>query len=600
MSSFRAAASATRVSWWAALLVTAFVLLSTRSSAQLSMLGTAQLGVNQLVNGVDGGYDPDNDAYLLVGANNHVTGVWVNHSGVPISGLSPVVIKSKSVSGSCSSSSKPYGAFPRVRYSPELGGFLVAWSEEEHTCAGGTVRVYMRTVKYPNVLGPVTKIADATAHLSYGNLAIGYSPTSQRFLVAFQTLGPARVRVQLVNLNGGLIGGSVRVSEDRYAASPSVAWNPNTNEFGVGYSGEVGNGASFFSGFVRVPATNAAAFSRTIFNNPASSRTQVTDMSFNPTTNRFVMTWWEPQKARAAEIDAAGVVKTLGTASTVIGRNSYDSLSAAFNPSSGTILLVGAISGDDDVGGAELNGRGVRISSEMTLVPSPDNQPARYIRVTARTDASQWVVPFSRAFLSLRQQALFTISTGGGSNTAHPAPGTSTPPPPPPPPPPSGGGGGGGTTGCTGSAPVSGWVCIGNNSWVPPDHPLAGGGGTTTPPPPPPPPPPSGTCTNSPPVSGWVCIGNNSWVPPDHPLAAGGSSGGGSTGGGTTGGCTTPSPGTGWVCSGGNWFPPDHPGAGLPICSSSAGAPASGWVKVNGGWVPPDHPLASTGTCKAA
>jgi hypothetical protein len=593
----RTSAGASRLPWWVATFLVAFVVFGARTAAQLSLIGSSQLALNQLVNGVDADYDPANNAYLVVGANNHVTGAWVNHSGQPID---TVVIKPRSTVGTCSSSSKPYGAFPRARYSPQLGGFLVAWSEEEHSCAGGSVRVYMRTVKFPNILGPVTKIADATAHLSYGNLAIGYSPTSQRFLVAFQTLGPARVRVQLVNLNGGLIGGSVRVSEDRYAASPSVAWNPNTDQFGVGYSGEIGDAAAFFSGFVRVPATNPAAFGRTIFNNPASSRTQVTDLSFNTRTNRFLMTWWEPQKARAAEIDGAGVVRTLGTASTVIGRNSYDSLSSVINPSSGTVLLVGNMSADDDVGGTELNGQGVRISAEMTLVGSPVNQPGRYIRVASRSDGAQWLVPFSRAFLQMRDQAVFTISTNGGGTAAHPTYGGGSALPPPPPPPPTGGSGGGGTTTCTNTAPASGWVCIGDNNWVPPDHPLAAGSGGSTPPPPPPP-PPTGTsgCTNTAPVAGWVCVGNNSWVPPDHPLAQGGSSGG-STGGSGTGGCTTPSPGAGWICNNGSWFPPDHPGAGLPVCTSSAGAPGSGWVKVSGGWVPPDHPLAATGTCRAA
>jgi glucose/arabinose dehydrogenase len=142
-----------------------------------------------------------------------------------------------------------------------------------------------------------------------------------------------------------------------------------------------------------------------------------------------------------------------------------------------------------------------------------------------------------------------------------------------------------GTTTCTNSAPVAGWVCVGNNNWVPPDHPLAlalnggsggtggtggqTGGGTTTP-----------TCTNTAPVAGWVCVGNNSWVPPDHPLAlalnSGSSGGTGGTGGtGSTGGTST-----------------------LPVCTNTAGAPGSGWVKVPGGWVPPDHPLAVHATCR--
>jgi hypothetical protein len=60
-------------------------------------------------------------------------------------------------------------------------------------------------------------------------------------------------------------------------------------------------------------------------------------------------------------------------------------------------------------------------------------------------------------------------------------------------------------------------VCIGDNNWVPPDHPLAN---PTTPSPTPTPTPlPTGcTATIASPVPGWVCVGD-AWVPPDHPLA---------------------------------------------------------------------------------
>ena len=332
-----------------AALVVAMIVLAAgvTARAQLGLPGPTKKAldvynaVDYNADGVDAAYDPNNDVYLAVAAVNHVTGVWVDHLGVPQAGVAPVPIKPKSVSGTCGSSSKPFGAFARTAYSPQLGGFLVAWSEEEHsnrptTACGGpatvpaNVRVYMRTVKYPATLGPVVRITDSTVRLSFGNLDVAYSETSQRFLIAYTSLSPAsggghpyRIRVQAVDLGGNRIGGSVQVSGDVMSWAPSVTWNSATNEFGVGYSGEIGNASAFYSGFARVPAANPAGSSRTTFNNPASGQTQLTDINYIPSTGRYLMTWWEPYKARVAEIDAAGVVKTLGTASTVIGRLSY-------------------------------------------------------------------------------------------------------------------------------------------------------------------------------------------------------------------------------------------------------------------------------------
>jgi glucose/arabinose dehydrogenase len=162
-------------------------------------------------------------------------------------------------------------------------------------------------------------------------------------------------------------------------------------------------------------------------------------------------------------------------------------------------------------------------------------------------------------------------------------------------------------TGCVTNSPGPGWVCVGSG-WLPPGHPLAGG--APPPPPPPtcttPQPGPGYTCvngswvappvqtgcTNKPPAANWVCIGNNGWVPPNHPLAVGAPP--------PPPTCTAASPGPGYTCVNGNWVAPPPPPSQLPVCSPSLGrAPASGWIRVGSGWVPPGHPLAAKGTCRA-
>ena len=85
-----------------------------------------------------------------------------------------------------------------------------------------------------------------------------------------------------------------------------------------------------------------ANFSRVTFNSIPGGLVTITDVDFNPYTGRYVMTWFELSSglyARIAEFDGAGNLVTSGIASGILG--SYDALSLAFNPVSGTFGLVG-------------------------------------------------------------------------------------------------------------------------------------------------------------------------------------------------------------------------------------------------------------------
>jgi hypothetical protein len=594
-------------------------LLNGVSAAPTAFVATA--AAHGLLDGVDAAYDPGNNVYLVVGGKTYVTGVFVNASGTPVT--SPIAIRPQGTDD------RGVGAMPHVKYSPELGGFLVAWASEDNPD-----RLHVRTIKYPGVLGPETVVTDSTAFLTIGGIAVGYSPSLQVFLVVYKTApapsSPSRLRAQLFNLNGAKISGSVQIS-DTFGDFPSIAWNPVDQAFGVSYSGEDQSHVNdFFSVFVRIPASNPGTFSRTRFNTSATGRTAATSIEYNPSTGNYVMVWQEPQHAKVAEISASGTVLTMGTASTVVGRNSYDALSAALNPTSGTFLLVGLMGSGDDVGGAELNAHGVRTSSSDTGVllsksPVSPAEPARYTLVRTNTEAPHWITVFKRMSAVMTQEVATSTTGGGGTakfaaytagstsgsgGTSTGSGGTSTPPPSGP--------------SCAGaSKPVSSWVCVSDSmgtGWLPPDNPrtiqfLQGG---TPPPSNPPPqetqapstPPPTTSCTSSKPVSSWVCV-NGGWLPPDHPLAlAYLKTHTTSTQGSTTppptnpyAPCVTPPPGTGWVCTAqGNWLPPDNPNAipALPTCSSSYGnPPVAGWVRVGDGWLPPDHPGALNAICKA-
>jgi hypothetical protein len=393
------------------LTLSAFAALSGTSNAQIAAVGPTVAVATFVVRGTDSAHDPRTNTYLMVGAQGPVLGVCVSASGQPLG--APFNIKPPSPA---------FGAFPRAAYSPHLnngaGGFLVVWTQE----GGGTVLLHARVVSCSGPTGADQLIsAPLTSWIDIGVAALAYSETSRQFLVAWKTqLNPSLV-VRLVDLNGAPVGGPVQVSAG-FGRDPGVAWNPNTNEFGVSFSGETPT--NVYSAFVKVPASNPAAFSRTTFNVlPAALRTTITDLAFNPDTNRYLMSWFEISTgsyAKVAEFDANGTLVSQNIASVRIG--SYDALSLAFNPASHTSLLVGVDRATDHVLGAELNPNGVRITpTEPRINTSP--APARYTRVATNMITATWNANWSIGFSAIASQIVGTGGAGGGP-TPTPTPGT--------------------------------------------------------------------------------------------------------------------------------------------------------------------------------
>lgn len=398
------------------LALVAFAALSGTSNAQIAAVGPTVAVATFIVRGTDAAHDPRTNTYLMVGAQGSVLGVCVSASGQPLG--APFNIKPPSPA---------FGAFPRAAYSPHLnngnGGFLVVWTQE----GGGTVLLHGRVVSCAGPTGADQVISPPlTSWIDIGVAALVYSETSQQFLVAWKTqVNPALV-VRLVDLNGAAVSGPVQVSAG-FGRDPGVAWNPNTNEFGVSFSGETPT--NVYSAFVRVPASNPAAFSRTTFNVlPAALRTTITDLAFNRDTNRYLMSWFEISTgsyAKVAEFDANGTLVSQNIASVRMG--SYDALSLAFNPVSHTSLLVGVDRATDHVLAAELNANGVRITpTEPRINTSP--APARYTRVATNMATATWNANWSIGFRAIASQI---ISTGGAGGGPTPTPGPGPQPPSP-------------------------------------------------------------------------------------------------------------------------------------------------------------------------
>jgi hypothetical protein len=547
--------------------------------AQLGRIGSVTSLVHKdsigapAIKGTDSNWDPVNDVYLIVGAYGPHFGIFVNRFGIPVTGF--FFIK-EGGGGS---------HFPRARYSPHVnggaGGFLVTWAEEG---PAGQHSLHTRIVAYPGILvGVENIISDFTSYpwLESG-AAIGYSPASQRFYVAWMTYPTAstapafHLAGRLVGLDGAGIGG-IQTLSSGLGRDPGVAWNPYANEFGVSFNGETSGGTSGFSAFARVSPIDGS-FTRQTFNF-IPGFTFISDIDFNTWTGRYVMTWWQHMsgggdETHVAELDPVGNVITTGLVTTIFA--GYNSLALAFNAITGTFALV-SLPATDQVYATELNVRGFRAGPLTEVGPGVT---ARYTRVSVNTEAPEWNSSFVHAYLTALNLIIGTSSTGGGPGGAYGAPGTPPPPPPggtPPPPPPPGG--------CTTPQPASDWVCV-NGNWLPPTS----GGGSGNPSCPTTQPAPDWTCVNGnwlPPTSGggsgnpscptvqpgptWVCV-NGNWLP--------GSGGGGST----NPSCPTTQPAPDWTCVNGNWLPPLSGGTGGSSCTTPQ--PASDWTCVNGNWLP--------------
>jgi hypothetical protein len=396
--------------------------------AQLSRVGVsveAIVGTIGAFRGVDGAYDPRNDAFLMVGGNNAIYGVCVGPNGVPKA--APFTIKGSAL---------PWGAFPRARYSPHIdngnGGFLVVWVGEAGNTGWGPVhsRVVSCTA---GLLGAEQILDPATAYLESAP-AIAYSETSQKFLVVWKG---GYVTAKLVDNNGTGVGAPALLSTDlawTQGRDPGVTWNPTNNDFAVSYSGET------FAAFALVPASNPTAFVRRTFPVAGSARIYITDIDYNPSSGTYLMTWWENGLVKVAEYDANAVLVNSRLASGTLG--SYDALSIAANPLTGTYLLVGVdhpLNGanTDAVIGNELDAHGNPLQAETgisTTVP-----PARHPRVVASRTTKTWNASWSaRTFSALGNQVMQS-SSAAGPGTPAPAPGPAPAPPPPccPPPVPS-------------------------------------------------------------------------------------------------------------------------------------------------------------------
>lgn len=383
---------------------------------QASRVGeTFSVGLNSANRYPSVAFDPANRVYLVVTGGNVTTrAAFVSEDGLPLTSFD---VHGPSV----------WAHAPRAAYSSDVGGFLVTWHQ---SAADGSTAVFGAIVRH----GPPVSVSAAQQIADWGTwwesgADVAYSTASREFLVVWRSAPPTNnVLARRVGIDGTPLGGAigVRVSGD-YHADPSVAYNPNTNEFLVAYASYIGAGNYAPIDVQRVqPGTGA------LIGGPIelvrSLNTYIPSVSFTSATGQFLVAWYQNLgaplvNARILNGDGSPASNILP----ILPFGAYDALNVGYNGVSGSHFLVTHHPSSPEDFGLEVSSGGA--PGAVFQVTNSGGTGNFYPRIAAHTGRAEWTMVASRQFASVIAQRIGTTTSGGG-----PTP----PPPPPPPPPPTG------------------------------------------------------------------------------------------------------------------------------------------------------------------
>jgi hypothetical protein len=392
----------------AALLFCLGSLTAAPALAQMSVVAGSKplFSTGRILIGNDVSYDPASGVYLVIAGYGEVHGIFVNQAGDPVSAAFRI--------GSANSGAA-FGHYPRSEYSQDLnggqGGFLVTW----HQTDGSVLGLHAVVVAYPGgIISPEHVIADYSRGQSRpgAGTGIAYSSISQKFLVAWTTGGgaPFGIHGRLVDTTGAPAGPVIEFAAPGGSADPAVAWNAATDEFAVFHAGFSNSGASV--SLKRVRASDGVSQGPpTTFG--FTGGTFSTEIAVNSKTHHYVVGWSVAPGAMGAELDENG--NLIGGPHLLSARiGTPTSLSLAYNPVSGTFLAVSEGVVGIEVMAVELGSTGLPKTTAVG-VTSGAKHGSFVPRVTARTDAKEWNISYSRDLTVITNQVISTASSEGRS-----------------------------------------------------------------------------------------------------------------------------------------------------------------------------------------
>jgi hypothetical protein len=405
-------------------------------------------GTTSPVEKPDIAYDSVNDRYLQVAGKGFIEAHLLNGAG--------------SIIGTFKVNPGPnYAQAPRVAFGANVtrnGGYLVTWHETVANTYGQLRgRIFngdgTAVTSDFDIATGATSVRTTTDWTMPGDIA--YSPRSGVFLATWagNKFSTADVFFQRINVVGTLLGANTLVSagDVNFDHDPSVAYNPDRDEFYIAYGVYTDAGRFGWTAGRRVQAETGAWVGAAQQFAP-SAVTYVTATTYNTAVHQWLISWSTGSTTVSGiSLDVDGKALSATTAlSTFYG--AYDALDLEYNPPSGSSLLVTHGSAPRNWEDAAVwiksdgtpydNGFFVTNTADVrALRGNPVNDDGNFNpRVTASTAEKKWLVVTSSVFAATNAQFVSTdAAAGSGGGTTTPTPPPPAPPPPPPPPPPTGG-----------------------------------------------------------------------------------------------------------------------------------------------------------------
>jgi hypothetical protein len=297
--------------------------------------------------------------------------------------------------------------FPRVAYSPDvdggLGGFLVTWQQTDNIN-----NVHSRLVSFSHgVIGPEQQLSFDWSFNESG-ASVAYSTVSKVFLVAWDG-GGRQIRAQRVDINGNQVGPQIVVTPPVAGVGnrdPSIAYNPDNNEFLIVYSGW---NTSFAFVVARRVAPTGELLGAQIQLSVASG-TYITEVAYNSVTKQYLAIWYQ-FGTYGKLLDAAGnVVSNLLLLATRF--TAYDGLGLAYNDTSGTFMMVSQDQQSYQNGAVELSASAVP-NLGFVATDAPTNVGNFYPKVAAHSGKAEWLMSTATGYMATTVQRLGSTATSG-------------------------------------------------------------------------------------------------------------------------------------------------------------------------------------------
>lgn len=362
----------------------------------------------------DVAHDPVNNRWLQVAGNGFIEGHLLNATGG--------IIASFRVNATAG-----YVQNPRVEYGG--GNYLVTW----HETIGNLAYVRGRLVSADGApIGGDIPIGPGGSSWLAG-AAIAYSTASQEFLVAWVgSFGVTDdIHAQRVSASGSLLGGLILISTGSrdWDREPSIAYNPDTDQFYVAYASYSTGNYGYVSGRRIQAGTGAYVGGIQQFTTNLASR--IPSVTYNTATAQYLIVWHHSYSGGAAFY---GQVLNGADASPVGGVRvissyyvAYDALDIDYNRPSGEFLLVTHGRNWEDAA-VSIRGTGDPMDNGFVLTnttdfralkPYPEKSDGNYNpRVVASLSEKKWLAVTSSVFASTAAQ----FATSGGAGAGGPAP----------------------------------------------------------------------------------------------------------------------------------------------------------------------------------